>query len=410
MFWRRLSQLISRTRDAEGERDLERALSAPAVAPSDSEAGQLADLARRLERLGTSVPGIDERRVWLRVRAGMLAQPQQRTPRGFAGVAALFALTPRPVLAGALAVVLLAVASMSSLLLQPRESASAAFLDEVQQMLQASGEAADRGAITDEESSALQERALGLLERASRPQVISGLQATEAELARGRLEQARSALAAVVSEHPGNTRALAALAAISGLLDPPQTIDAARGSTPDATATATVVATAAAVEVTSTPVATPTVAGNQNPGTSQGRGPEATRTPEPEDRGRNATPTATPSPAGALVSMAQVACARVYDLGSLSECTAKASAASAACAATRGANGCERAIEVAVGTAQQRVQRVGEDCQRLPSNKAREACSEATNKSRSSSDRGDENKGRSGGGQRNESDSRGRRD
>jgi hypothetical protein len=111
-----------------------------------------------------------------------------------------------------------------------------------------------------------------------------------------------------------------------------------------------------------------------------------------------------------VVSAAQIACARVYDSSSLSVCTNAASLASAACAQVRGANGCQTAIEAAIGSAQQRVQRVGEDCQRLPGSRAREACSEATNKSRGSGGRSNENNGRSGSGQRNESDSRDRRD
>jgi hypothetical protein len=100
----------------------------------------------------------------------------------------------------------------------------------------------------------------------------------------------------------------------------------------------------------------------------------------------------------------------VFDAASLNACASAAASAAVTCAEARGGIGCQAALDAAVANAQQRVQRVGEDCQRLPTSKTREACSDATNKSRSGTGRGEDNRGRSGGGQRNESDSRGNRD
>lgn len=405
------------------ERELERALAGTLTDAPDPETERLTSLARMLGRLRASSPEIDQRRVWRRVQAGMLAQPQRtsRWPRFTLPRPAMFlAAVPRPLLAGSVAIALLLGAALTAVLLQPQESASAAFLDEIEGMAQASGAAADRGTVSAEESVALEQRALGLLELASAPQVLGRLRPTEAELAHQRLMEARSALAAVVGDNPGDARALAALAAISGLLDGPASVDATRGAPPAeieeppaASPSVDDLATPA-IEGTSAPTAVAT--------TRQGRSDDSSRTPEANDsRGPGSAPAAAPATAGAAVSAAQIGCARVYDASSLSICANAASTALAACAQAHGADGCQKAIETALSTAQQRVQRVGEDCQRLPSSRAREACSEATNKGSSGSGssgnsgsggRGgeDSNSGRSGGGRRNESDSRDRRD
>jgi hypothetical protein len=382
-------------RGGERERELERAFANPDAQDLHPEAADLARLARDLRRLDSSP--IDERRVWLRVRAGMLAEPQAR-PGRLPGIAAVLAFGTRPALATAVAVVLLAVAVAGSVLLQPQQSASAAFLERVQQIVDASGAAAGRGALTEGESSALESQALGLLEQASRGEVLSTLRSTEAQLALQRIQEARSALAVVLANNPGDARALAALAAVSGLLSTPESAAAAPGA-----AVAPPGDTSQPPASASTPEATAAV--------SKTPQAEATRTPEPEDgRSRGAAPASTPSATAVALAAVQSTCARVFDAASLGACAAQASLAAATCAEARGGAGCQAALEAAVANAERRVQRVGEDCQRLPTSRSREACAEVTNKGRSEGSRTDENRGRSGSGQRRENDSRGDRD
>jgi hypothetical protein len=313
------------------------------------------------------------------------------------------------VLAGALALGLLVMAALASMSLQPRQGGSSAFLQRVEAMADVSAAAANRGVVTAKESVELEQRALGLLELASEPDVLSGLGATEAERAHQRLIDARSALAAVVGENPSDTRALAALAAISGLLD---------GTPPASTAGGSAAPHIEASPATQLETSTPEVPGIAATATVA----TAVVTPRPEatsgadnSRGSSAVPAAASTPdgaatAGAAVSDARPACARVYDAASLSDCADAVSTASAACAVAHGADGCQTALEAALGGAQQRVQRVGEDCQRLPNARAREACSDATNKSSGNGRSNEKNNGRSGSGQRNESGSPGRRD
>ena len=386
---------------------------------------QLEALANELQRLGAEAPAIDEQRVWLRVQAGMRAEPQRRSgmPR-FALPGTLLVAAPRLAFAGALAIALLLGALVGTLLLQSRASVSAAFLDEMQRMAQASEVAATRGPLSADDSAALEERALGLLQLASRPEVLADLGPTEAELAHQRLLEARSALAGVVGENPGDTRALAALAAISGFLAP-----ALNGSPPSASTPVDNAGSTATAAATSTAIAhlTPTASATANAAltataepTAPARSENATRTPEGKVDGsqNRESPSAAPSAdstAASAVSTAQRACAQAYDLASLAWCTTASATAVAACTQARSGNGCQAGAEAAVNAAQQRVQRVGDDCQRLPSSKTRNACSEATNRARENSGSGNrgsgnQNDGRNGGGERNNSDARGRRD
>jgi len=330
----------------------------------DDEAAHLEALASELQRLGAEAPAIDQQRVWLRVQAAMRVEPQRRSrvPR-FAAPGVLVA-APRLAVAGALAIALLLGAVLGSLLLQPRESVSAAVL-EMQRAAQAAEVGATGGGpLSADDSAALEERALSLLRLASRPGVLADLGPTESELAYQRLVDARSALAAVVGENPGDTRALAALAAISGLFAPPLSGGPPQASTPLASATSSATASAAAT-ATSPATATATATGQRS---------DATRTPEAKADGSNgqgaspaAVPSASAATAASAASSAQRACAHVYDSASLGACRTTSATALAACAQERGADGCHSTIEAAVGAAQLRVQRVGDDCQRLPS-------------------------------------------
>lgn len=387
------------------ERELEAALGGFGAAAGDpddperAEIDRLASLAGEVRRFGRSVPTIDEHRVWLNVRAGMLAQPQRR-PLGFWGTlgAALgsFAGGPRLVMAGTAALVVIGVLA-SAWVLQPSGSASAAFLHRVDEIAVVSAAAAERSAaLSAEDRDAIEKEAFALLELASRPGVLRGLRSNEANAVRDRLIDAREALASILAEDPREARAIAALAAISGLLDSAD--DAAAGreaqETPTATATptpppetgtpspvptgaATVAPASATATGTSTATGTASPTSTQTPKATA----TATATPPTPTRTPTASPTPTATPSGASLAAVQAACARVVDRASLAKCAEAGAVAQRACP-SEGGRSCRNAIEELVDSAEHRLERLRADCSELPSSKAREACKDATRSER----------------------------
>ncbi len=390
------------------ERELDAALAGFGSAgesddPDRAEIDRLASLAGELRRFGRSVPTIDENMVWLQIRAGMLAEPQRR-PAGLWGrLWAAFGwipATPRLVLASTVLAVALGVA-LSAWALQPSGSASAAFLHRVDEIAVASAAAAERIEVSPEERAAIEREAFALLTLASRPGVLSGLRSTDANAVRDRLIEARGALASILAEDPKEARAIAALAAISGLLEPggdvPGGLEATAPSTPtptvEATATpsptpsavtsatpqATATATATAM---ATATATPTAAKSTSTPTASPTPPRATATVSTPTSTPTATSTKTPTPEPTVaIAGVQSSCARVVDQSSLAKC-AEAGAAAARTCTGDGARACRRSIEEIVDTAEHRLDRVREGCRELPSSKARDACNEATRSER----------------------------
>lgn len=364
--------------------------------PDNSEVAELAALAGDLRRLGRSLPQIDEQHVWLQIRAGMLAEPQRPRSRWSAlrGVIGWMPTAPSMALAS-VAVLLISSAAIAAWVLQPSGSASAAFAQRVDDIAIASAAVAARPQISDEDRAAIEKEAFALLELASRPGVLRGLRSNDANAVRDRLVEARSALASVLADHPGEARSIAALAAISGLLDPARDIPGERSlpETPTPTPAATEVSTPTPV-VTATPTSSPaptvsataTAAATKAPATAS---PTATptRTPSPTSTSTpKATPSATPSPtpvatasAAALASL-QSACARVVDRATLARCAEAGDAAARSCPPE--SRGCVRSFEEIVNAAEGRVDRIREGCRELPNSRARDACSDVTRSGR----------------------------
>lgn len=424
---------MSQRSQRDRERALEEALEGSGLARSadDSEDAELRDLlslASEIRNVRDSLPAIDERQVWLRVRSGMLEEPRRSAPRGlWERLLPMASFTPRLVMASFAGVLLFLGAAVASLLMQPVGNASAAFLERLDSIEGASELVATQQDISPEERARIEREAFELLDLASKPGVLDNVPATEAEEIRARLANVRGSLAAVLNEDVSEARTLAALAAVSGLIEttPAQvraaespTVAATPAKTP-ATPPPTVENVVPALPATSTPSATPartpsspaptTVAATPTPRPSASPtpspSPERTASPtqsptqSPTSTATASRPTVTPT-AGATVvvtptqpptqrpsqaeaaarssalARAQSQCSKVVGRASLEACMAAGAEAQASCPASDPT--CLAVLEGIVSMAEERLERMREGCRRLSTSKARAACEDAT--------------------------------
>ncbi|MCC6237104.1 MAG: hypothetical protein IT299_05965 [Dehalococcoidia bacterium] len=417
---------MSQRSQRDRERALDEALEGSGLARSvhDSEDAELEDLlalTSELRDVRNSLPDIDERQVWLRVRSGMLEQPQRSTPRGlWQRLLPVASFTPRLVMASVAGLLLFVGAALASLLMQPAGNASAAFIERLDSIEGASALVADLHEVPPGERARIEREAFELLDLASKPGVLGDVPPAEAEAIRTRLANVRGSLASVLNEEVSEARTLAALAAVSGLItSPPAQVRATESPAATVTPSAspspvpTVEQVAPVVTATATPSPAPTrtpsptssatASPTPRPSASPTPSPSPERTPSPTASpaasatpGRpSVTPTASASPVvsptqpptqrpsqaeaaarSTALARAQSLCAKVVDRASLEACANAGAQAQESCPASDPT--CLAVLEGLVDMAQERLDRMRDGCRRLSTSKARAACEDAT--------------------------------
>ena len=374
----RLERLIAAERsslDRVGEASPSASAPGAGAESADGELRELAALAAMLAELGRDAAAVDTRAGWAQLKPLILSTPQRHRrmwSRRWPSLRWGLFDTPAAVLrVGATALVLCLVLVGSALLVLPQQSANAAFARDMQRLDQTTAVAAGRGGLSVDDRVTVERQALAVLSRATSDR-LPGLRRDEAERILGQLNEIRTRLVLLLGDDTStDADVLAALNAVSGLLQSTPGAPAADASNP----------------TTAAPLPPPTVA--TSPVRPKQPVPSAVPETRRDESGRTVVPAPLPSFAAVLVTV-QPACSRVLDSSSLATCAEAVAAASAWCGFLAGdsAQNCERAVRAPLNAAQQRVQRLSAGCQRLPTTRAQQACTEVTERGGGHGERG----------------------